>query len=112
MAPSGTRLIVHNKYGNFKSWGHHVTPGWYIGSSLEHYRCMQCYMPETGIVRITDTLKYISKAFSFSKTNTEDDLRQTIGDIIEIMKDPPKQFLFFPYGDATKNEINQIAHIL
>ena len=65
-------------------------------------------MPETGIVRITDTLKYISKAFAFSKTNTEDDLRQTIGDIIEIMKDPPKQFLFFPYGDATKTKSTRL----
>ena len=53
----GTRLIVHEKPGKPESWGHHVTPGWYIILSLDHFRCMQCYIPATGIVRITDTLQ-------------------------------------------------------
>ena len=40
MAPPGTRVVVHDKPGNRTSWGHHGTPGWYIGPSLDHYRCM------------------------------------------------------------------------
>ena len=64
---------------------------------------MQCYMPATGILRIIDTLQYIMKAFHLPKTTTEDYLQQAIGDIIEIMKDPPKTIPFLSYGDATKN---------
>ena len=90
MAPPGTRVIVHNKPGNQRSWFHHGTTGWYIGPSLDHYRCMQCYIPSTGIVIITDTLQYIPKAFALPKTTTEDYLQQAIGDIISIMKNPPK----------------------
>ena len=112
MAPLGTRVIVHDKSGNRTSWGHHGTLGWYIGPSLDHYRFMKCYMPATDIVRITDTLQYIPKAFSFAKTTTEDYLQQVIGDIIETMKDPLKTLPFLSYGDATKNVINQISHIL
>ena len=41
MAPSGTRVIVHNQPGNRTSWGHTGTPGWYIGTLIDHYRCMQ-----------------------------------------------------------------------
>ena len=67
MALPRTRMKVHDKYGNRTSWGHHGTPGWYICPSLEHYRCMQCYIPATSIVRITDTLQYILKAFVFQK---------------------------------------------
>ena len=73
---------------------------------------MQCYMLATGIVRITDTLQYILKAFSFPKTNTEDYLQQEIGDIISMMKGPPKTIPFLSYVNATKQLINQIAHIL
>ena len=62
---------------------------------------MQCYIPTTGIVRITDTLKYIPKTFTFSKTTIEDYLQQAIGDIIAIMKPPPKTISFLSYGDAT-----------
>ena len=112
MAPPGNHMIAHEKTGNRTSWGHPGTTIWYNVPSLEHYICMQCYMPATGIVRITYTLQYIPKAFSFPKTTTEDYLQQEIGDIIAIMKDTPKTLPLFSYGDARKNAINQISHIL
>ena len=68
-------------------------------------------MPTTVIVRITDTFQYISKAFYFAKTTIEDYLQHAIGDIIAILKDPPKTISFLSYGNETKNAINQIAHI-
>ena len=72
---------------------------------------MQCYMSATGIVRITDTLQYIPKAFVFPKTTTEDYLQQAIGDTIAIVEDPPKKPPFLSYDDATKNVINNISNI-
>ena len=50
MEPPGNSMIVHDRPGNHTSWIHHSTKVWYIGPSLEHYRCMQFYMPSTGIV--------------------------------------------------------------
>ena len=70
MAPPGTHVIVHDKPSNQTPWVHHGTTGWYIGKSLDHYICMQCYMPATGIVRIADTLQYIPKKFAFPTTTT------------------------------------------
>ena len=111
MAPPWTRVIVHKKTGNRTSWVQYGTKGWYIGPSLDHYRCIQCYMPPTVIIWITDTLQYIPRSFYLPKTTTEDYLQQAIGDIIEIMKDPSKTLPFLSYGGATKNAINQIFHI-
>ena len=68
MAPPGTHVLVHDKAGNYTPWGHHGTPGWYIGPSLENYRCMQCYMPATGILRITYPPIY-PKGIFFPKNN-------------------------------------------
>ena len=79
MAPPGTCMIAHNNPGNCTSWGHYGTQGWYIGISIDHYICMQCYMPATGNVKTIDTLQYIPKAFASPKTTTEDDLQQAIG---------------------------------
>ena len=112
IAPPGIRMIVHDKHGKYTSWGHHSTSGWYIVPSLDHYKCKQFYMPATGIVIITYTLQYIPKAFSFPQEPTEDFLQHAIGDIIAIMKDTPKTLPFLSYGDATKNAINNIFHIL
>ena len=50
MEPPVTRVIFHDKPGNRTSWVHHGTKGWYSGPSLDHHRCMQCYMPSTCIV--------------------------------------------------------------
>ena len=96
MAPPRTCVIVHDKPGNRTSWSHRGTPGWYIGPSLDLYICMQFCMHATCIVRITDVLKYIPKSFTFPKTPKEDYFQQSIGDIIEIMKDPPKTLPFCP----------------
>ena len=112
MAPPGTRLIVHDKPRNITSWCHHVTPDWYIDPSLDHYRCMQCYMNANDTVCITDTIKYTPKEFDFPKTTPENYLQQAIGYIIQIMQDPPKTLPFKYYVDTTKNVINQIAYIL
>ena len=73
---------------------------------------MQCYVPATGIVRITDTLKYIPKAYAFPKTTTKYYLQQAIRYIIETMDNHPKTPPFLSYGNATKNLINQISHTL
>ena len=101
VVPPGTHVIVHKKPGNFTSWVHHFTPGWYIGPSLDHYRFMHCDMPTTGIVSITDTLQYIPRAFVLPKTTTEDYIQQAIGYIIEIIRYPPN-IIFPPMGMQKK----------
>ena len=111
MVLPGTCVIFHNKPGNRMSWGHHGTPGCYICPSLEHYRCIQCYIPTTGIVHITDTLQYILKTFAFPKTKTEDDIQQAIGDIIEIMHDPPNTLPFSSNGYAQKCDQPDFSYV-
>ena len=69
-------------------------------------------MPATGIVRITDTLQYIPKAFAFPKSTTENYLQQSNGDIISIMKDTPQDTSFLVLWWCNKNAINNITHIL
>ena len=73
---------------------------------------MKCYKPATGSVRYTDTFQFVPATFKFPETTTEDYLRQSVGDILDLLKDPPKTLLFLSYGDATKNSVTQIAQLL
>ena len=102
MAPPVTRVIFHIKPNNLTSWGHHGTNVWYIDPSLDHFRCMYCYMPRTGIVKITDTLQNILKSFALPKITTDYYLQQAIGYMIAIMKDPPKTPHSLLYGYETE----------
>ena len=43
----GTRTIIHKKSNTRGSWDYHGSEGWYIGPSLEHYRCLKCYNSST-----------------------------------------------------------------
>eukprot|EP00957_Ditylum_brightwellii_P209565 15362273-Ditylum_brightwellii.AAC.1 len=37
--PPGTNVVVHKKATHYNSLAYHSAEGWYIGPSLEHYRC-------------------------------------------------------------------------
>ena len=111
MTPPGTRVVVHDKPGQCTPWGHRGTPVWYIGSYLDHYISMKCYMPVTGGIHVTDRLQYITNKFPFPKTTTEDDLRQAVLDIIVTLNPAPDTLPFLSYGDAAKNAVNQISRL-
>ena len=46
LAPPGTKVVAHIAAGGRPPFGQHGTLGWYIGPSLEHYRCYKCYFEE------------------------------------------------------------------
>jgi hypothetical protein len=39
LAPMGCAVQLHIKPNRRKSWGEHASDGWYIKTSLDHYRC-------------------------------------------------------------------------
>ena len=67
MAPPGTKVIIHEKSNNRKSWAGHGTEAWYIGPSLEHYRCFKCYVPATFSERNADTVQFPLQKLPFLK---------------------------------------------
>eukprot|EP00957_Ditylum_brightwellii_P200800 15306298-Ditylum_brightwellii.AAC.1 len=44
--PPGSKVKVHKKAMHCESWAYHGTEGKTIGPSLEHYRCIKCFMPD------------------------------------------------------------------
>ena len=75
LAPPGTRVLVHLKPDQRASWAYHGEDGWYVGPSLEHYRCVKCYMPATARVRDVDTLQFFPNKVPIPSTSTEDYLK-------------------------------------
>ena len=65
LAPPGTKVVVHTKPGNRKSWEYHGKEGWYIDPAFQHYRCITVYMPETHATRHTDTARLVPEKFKY-----------------------------------------------
>ena len=56
------------------SWAFHGEDGWYMGAAPEHYRCVQCYVPNTYSTRIIDTIEIIPFHIPIPNANLQDKL--------------------------------------
>ena len=56
LVPPGKKELFHEKPDVQKTWALRGKDACYIGPALEHYRCVEFYMPETRSKRISGTL--------------------------------------------------------
>ena len=89
LAPSGTKIVAHIKSGTRVSWQLNGEVGWCAGSSMQHYRCVECYFPRTKQVRACDTVTFSPTNVPFPQIKLVDFLKQAATDIITILTYPP-----------------------
>ena len=56
LAPPGCKTIAFESTQSRKSFASHGIPAWYIGPTLEYYRCYKVYVPKTRAERVCDTI--------------------------------------------------------
>ena len=113
LAPPGTKVLVHSKPKKWATWDFNGIEGWYIGPSLQHYRCMKCFMPTTRAEVNADTITFFPKTIKFPKVDINDFLRQAATDIITLLTNPPPPLIpSLSAGDDSYNAILQLATIL
>ena len=113
MAPPGSKVVVHLKQGQRDSWGPNGEVGFYVGPSMEHYRCMKVYIPKTRTVRVVDTLTFIPHCIPFPQLRLDDYLRQAAEDIVHLLKNPPSNMIpSLQAGKITTMTLENLATIL
>ena len=88
MAPPGTKIVAHIKPNQRGAWELNGEFGWYVGPSLNHYRCVKYYFPRTRVERDCDTVTFFPTAVPFPEIKLKDFLVQVAGDIITILTQP------------------------
>lgn len=53
LAPPGSRAVIYLDPDGRPSWGARGADAWYSGPSLDHYRCMKFFVPETKNYRVS-----------------------------------------------------------
>ena len=113
MAPPGTKVVAHISPQKRSTWELNGEVGWYVGPSIKHYRCVQCYFPRTREVRHCDTVEFFPHEISFPRVTLKDHLAQAAEDIVTILTKPPsKNVPSLQSGDPTRNAILQLAKLL
>ena len=65
LAPPGTAVTIHEKPKQRTSWGKHGIQGFYVGPTLQHYRCYSVWVTHLGSTRITDTVAWHPKGYKW-----------------------------------------------
>ena len=59
--PLGCKIEMHVKPSVRESWAAHSASGYYIGTSLKHYRCSTGWLEQTRSTRVSDTVFFKHK---------------------------------------------------
>ena len=110
LAPPGTKVLVFESPGVFRTWATHGITGWYIGSAPEHYRWYQVYTTKTQADRIVNTVEFFSHDCPVPKRSYSDAAVITACNLTDALTNP-RPSPFSQIGDAQLQAIQQLAHI-
>ena len=85
LAPPETKVVIHNKPGQRKSWQYHGTEGWYIGPAHEHYRCLTCYLPITRTKVVSNTVRLLPARIPIPQVDLDDYIRASIQELVHLL---------------------------
>ena len=111
LLPLGTKVVIHSKPDNRKSWDYRGMEGWYIGPSFHHYRNIKIFMPATHAERDTDTVDIIPHHLPLSTTSIDDHIKATSESLITLLlnKSPPIGPII---KQSTKQQLLDLARLL
>ena len=90
-APPGIKVLVHVRPQNRSSWAPHAVQGWYIGPSLDHYRCHRVWIPSTKSERISQTLSWFPHHVMMPVPTNNDMVLAAAKDLTEALLNKTKK---------------------
>jgi hypothetical protein len=111
MAPSGTRIIAHEKPNRRWTWAPHGQDGWYIGPALEHYRCYTVYITKTRGERLVETVDFFPKKNTLPFPSAQDLSTKAASELTHALLHPQPAGPFFKVGDEQTLALKCLADI-
>ena len=111
LAPPGIKCQIHEKPNQRKSWAPHSVDGHYLGPALEHYRCFKVFSTHTNKQRVTDTVEFIPTKLRMPETTALEKAKQSVDDLIAVLKNPQPKSPFLEFGDQQKTALQTLADI-
>jgi len=112
LAVPGTRAIVHETPQQRTSWAPHGIDAYYVGPSLEHYRCYKFFIPITNSTRNATTVDWFPTTIKYPQVTTETYLQPTAEDLLHILQRTHNPTTTLNFGSPIINAYIQIANIL
>jgi hypothetical protein len=111
MAPPGTRTIAHETPGRRRTWAPHGQDGWYIGSTLEHYRCYTVYITKTRSNRTVETVEFPPHKIKLPFPSSSELATQAAADLTHALLNPKPVGPFWQVSDEQVIALRKLANI-
>jgi hypothetical protein len=86
LAPMGCAVQLHQSNEIRTTWAMKTIDGWYLQSSLEHYRCHVIYVKQTKSERISDTVFFKTKYLTQPTLTPADVISKALIDLTQALK--------------------------
>jgi hypothetical protein len=110
-APSGCKIIAHEKPGKRRTWAPHGQHGYSLGPAMHHYRCQNVYISTTASGRIVDTLEFFPHNYQMPQLSSTDWLLMSAKDMTDALQNPHPEVPFASVGDGTIKALADLAAI-
>lgn len=112
IAPPGTKVLVHDKPTQRKSWAVHALDAWYLGPALDSYRCYRVWIWDTQSERISDTLEWFPQHVRMPTTTSTDLLLAGLRDVTHALNSPTANSPLAPLTDSHASELRRAVTLL
>jgi hypothetical protein len=111
MAPPGTKVILHEKPQQRKSWDPHGAEGWYLGPALEHYRCYRVFVNKTKPEQVSDAVEFFPQHTVIPYQTPTNVAIQATKTLIEVLSKPAPSTPIAHIGHDQMTAIKAIADL-
>jgi hypothetical protein len=111
LATPGTHIIAHEKPDQRASWDPHGVDGYYLGPTLDHYRCYQVHIAKTKWTRIIDTVEFFPSKLSMPNTSSKDPASISALELSNVLQNPAPAAPFSHIGTAQLQALHQLSDI-
>ena len=68
MAPQVTKTVAHEKPNQFARWRKYGVAGWYIGPTLEQFRCYKVFVVEKRSEKIAKVVEFYLQILKIARS--------------------------------------------
>jgi hypothetical protein len=86
LAPMGCEAQVHEKTDKHGTWAYHSVDGWYLFTSLEHYRTHNCHIKHTKSERLSDTVQFQHKRITNPTITHANKVMHALADCVKALQ--------------------------
>ena len=84
LAPPGCKAVIYKSPATRGSWGSLGMDAWYLGPSLDHYRCNHYFVPETRAYRISGSAELFAQHCQVPFLSTNDHMQELTNEVVAL----------------------------